>query len=59
VTPNQPKTPVKCFRIPEELYAACMVTASARGEVLSTEVRAFLEWYRDLGLEGRRAYVKG
>lgn len=43
--PNQPKTPVKCFRIPEDLYRAAMAKADERGEVLSDVVRAALQRY--------------
>jgi len=43
--PNQPKTPVKCFRVPADRYAAAMRAASKRGEVLSEQVNLFLEMY--------------
>ena len=37
--------PVKCFRIPQDLYDAAMAKAEERGEVLSDEVRKFLARY--------------
>jgi len=43
--PNQPKTPIRGFRIPDELYAAARAKAAERGEDLSTVVRASLERY--------------
>lgn len=43
--PNQPKTPIKCFRIPEDLYRAAQTKAADRGESLSHVVRAALERY--------------
>jgi len=38
-------TRVRGFRIPDDLYAAAMAKAEARGEVLGEEVRKFLERY--------------
>jgi uncharacterized protein (UPF0297 family) len=43
--PNQPKTPIKCFRIPEDLYRRAQVAAAERDEILSEEIRKFLERY--------------
>lgn len=43
--PNQPKTPIRGFRIPDELYVAAQVKAAERGEDLSTVIRAALERY--------------
>jgi len=43
--PNQPKTPIKCFRIPEDLYAAAQAKAAERGESVSEVVRKALERY--------------
>ena len=43
--PNQPKTPIRGFRIPDELYLAARATAEERGEDLATVVRACLERY--------------
>lgn len=43
--PNQPKTPVKCFRIPEDLYRAALEKATERGESVSGVVRKALERY--------------
>lgn len=43
--PNAPKTPLKSFRIPEDLYRAAQEKASERGETLSDVVRAALQRY--------------
>jgi len=43
--PNAPKTPLKSFRIPEELYRAAQEKAKERGESVSDVVRAALERY--------------
>lgn len=43
--PNQPKTPLKSFRIPEALYAAAQAKAAERGETVSEVVRKALERY--------------
>ena len=43
--PNQPKTPLKSFRIPEGLYVAAQAKAAERGESVSEVVRKALERY--------------
>lgn len=43
--PNQPKTPIRGFRIPDPLYDAAKAKAAERGEDLSTVIRAALERY--------------
>lgn len=43
--PNQPKTPLKSFRIPEDLYRAAQAAAAERGENLSEVIRAALDRY--------------
>lgn len=43
--PNQPKTPLKSFRIPDDLYRAAQAKATERGETVSEIVRAALERY--------------
>lgn len=43
--PNAPKTPLKSFRIPEDLYRAAQVKAAERGETVTDVVRAALERY--------------
>jgi predicted HicB family RNase H-like nuclease len=45
VSPNQPKTPIKCFRIPVDLYEAAQAKAAERGESVSEVVRKALERY--------------
>lgn len=43
--PNQPKTPMKSFRIPQDLYDAAKDKAAERGESLSDVVRRAFERY--------------
>jgi len=43
--PNQPKTPLKSFRIPEDLYRAAQKKAAKRDESVSDVVRRALERY--------------
>lgn len=45
VVPNQPKTPVRTFRIPDEVYVAAKAKAEREGESLSDVVRRLLEEY--------------
>ena len=45
VVPNQPKTPVKCFRIPEDLYQEFKEKASTNDTDMSTVLRDFIGWY--------------
>lgn len=45
MSPNKPKTPLKSFRIPQELYVAAQATARARDESVSDVVRSALERY--------------
>jgi antitoxin component of RelBE/YafQ-DinJ toxin-antitoxin module len=41
--PNQPKTPVKCFRIPQDLYERAQQVAAEKGITLTEVVRVALE----------------
>lgn len=43
--PNAPKTPLKSFRIPDDLYRAAQAKAAERGESVSDVVRAALQRY--------------
>ncbi len=43
--PNQPKTPMKSFRIPEDLYRAALEKARLEGKSLTDIVRESLESY--------------
>lgn len=43
--PNQPKTPMKSFRISEDLYRAALRKAELEGKTLSDVVREALEKY--------------
>jgi hypothetical protein len=45
VSPNQPKTSHKCFRIPQEEYDEALAAAQARDETLTSVVRAALKRY--------------
>lgn len=50
--PNQPKTPLKCFRVPTELYKAVQKKARAEGRSVSDVVRVCLAAYaKDSGDE--------
>lgn len=43
--PNQPKTPLRSFRIPDEVYKAAQAKAADKGESVSDVVRRALERY--------------
>lgn len=43
--PNAPKTPLRSFRIPDEVYRAAQKKAAERGESVSDVVRKALERY--------------
>lgn len=43
--PNQPKTPLRTFRIPEDVYRAAQAKAAAKGESVSDVVRRALARY--------------
>lgn len=43
--PNQPRTPARSIRIPDEMWNQAKAVAEARGEDVSVEVRAGLERY--------------
>ena len=43
--PNKPKTPMKSFRIPEDIYRAAQAKAAEKGETLTDVVRKALERY--------------
>lgn len=43
--PNAPKTPLRSFRIPDDVYEAAQAKAKERGETVSDVVRAALERY--------------
>lgn len=43
--PNQPKTPTRNFRIPDDVYKAALKKASDDGQSLSEVVREFLVRY--------------
>lgn len=43
--PNQPKTPVKSFRIPEDVYRAALAKAAAEDRSLADVIVEYLEHY--------------
>lgn len=43
--PNQPKTPLRNVRVPDELWQAALLKAQDRGETVSDVVRRALERY--------------
>ncbi|WP_213816205.1 ribbon-helix-helix protein, CopG family [Glaciihabitans sp. dw_435] len=45
--PNQPATPARSFRIPEDLYRAAQEKAIAEGRTVTDVVREALERYVD------------
>jgi hypothetical protein len=47
--PNAPKTPLRSFRIPDELYEAAQATAAEKGETVSDVIRKALEKYVKAG----------
>lgn len=47
--PNAPKTPLRSFRIPDEVYRAAQVKAAEKGESVSDVVRRALERYAKRG----------
>lgn len=47
--PNQPKTPMRSFRIPDDVYDAAKAKAAERGETLTEVVRKALERYAKRG----------
>lgn len=57
--PNQPKTPVKCFRIPEAVYQAAKRRAELEGSNLSARVNQFLSLYADADPEPAETETKG
>lgn len=46
--PNQPKTPLHAFRVPDDVYKAALKKASDEGQTLSEVVRDFLTRYSGL-----------
>ncbi|MGD8168332.1 ribbon-helix-helix protein, CopG family [Herbiconiux sp. P16] len=45
--PSQPKTPIRGFRIPSDLYHAAMAKAEREGRTLTDIVREALQRYLD------------
>lgn len=43
--PNQPRTPLRSFRIPDDLYEAAQKASADNGESVSDVVRRSLERY--------------
>jgi antitoxin component of RelBE/YafQ-DinJ toxin-antitoxin module len=43
--PNKPKTTLRNVRVDDELWAAALETAAARGENVSEAIRRFLKRY--------------
>lgn len=50
--PNAPRTPLKSFRIPEDLYREAQQLAADEGQSVSDVVRKALERYVVGGLDG-------
>lgn len=47
--PNKPKTPLRSFRIPDDVYQAAQAKAAEKGESVSDVVRRALERYAKRG----------
>lgn len=47
--PNAPKTPMKSFRIPDDIYRAAQAKAAENGETLTDVVRRALAEYVHAG----------
>ena len=48
--PNQPKTPTRALRVPDDLWLAAKAVAKERGETLSDVLRdALVEYVRKYG----------
>ena len=47
--PNQPKTPVRTIRVPDDLWEAAQAKAKARGDSVSQVVRDALRRYVQAG----------
>lgn len=43
--PNQPKTPTRPIRVPDELWALAGQVAAAQGSDRTKAILAFLRWY--------------
>lgn len=43
--PNKPKTPIRSFRVPDEVYRPAQEKAAERGESLTDVVKRALERY--------------
>lgn len=47
--PNKPKTPLRSFRIPDDIYEAAQRKAAEKGESVSDVVRRALDRYGKRG----------
>lgn len=47
VSPNQPKTPIRSIRVPDEIWDPAKVKVKAEGTNLSELIREFLAEYID------------
>lgn len=45
LVPNQPKTPLRTFRIPDDVYKAAQAKAADKGETVTDVVKRALERY--------------
>lgn len=51
--PNQPRTPHRTIRVPDELWAAAQEVAAGKGETLSDVLRRSLERYVKTAKRGK------
>lgn len=54
IVPNAPKTPIRGFRVPDDVYKAAQAQAEELGIPLSDVVRAALEKFAKTGKAPRR-----
>jgi len=48
VSPNQPKTPIRGVRVPDDLWEAVQAKAAAQGRAVSDVIRELLtQWLHD------------
>jgi hypothetical protein len=61
MAPNQPKTPNRAIRVPDELWKAAQAKAAERGENISTVIRRALLLYahEKLDLNTRSVFING
>ena len=59
--PNQPKTPARAVRVPDELWESARARAAAEGRTLTDVIRAALRAYTETmtATNGRGGFANG